>query len=282
MKKNEYGTLYVVATPIGNLNDMTPRAIQTLKQVRWIAAEDTRHTGRLLQHFGIQTQQFALHDFNESAQIHHMITRLQQAESIAMVCDAGTPLISDAGYKIVNAALENGIQVVPIVGACALIAALSVSGLPTDRFSFEGFLPPKKIQRENVLKTFIEEKRTLIFYEAPHRLIESLKSMQVVFGQTRLVCVARELTKQFETVYRDTISNLIQYFSEHEKECLGEIVLLLEGAGDCISDEKMKQAKKVLGLLLDEMPLKKAVKITEQLVDLPKNQIYEWALEMKN
>lgn len=280
MAHDNFGTLYVVATPIGNLNDMTPRAVSILQAVQWIASEDTRHTRKLLQYFHIKTPQFALHDFNEFSQINKIVHHLKNGESIALVCDAGTPLICDAGYKIIKAIREKKIRVVPIVGACALIGALSASGLPTDRFIFEGFLPAKKIQRENYLQTVKEERRTLIFYEAPHRLLESLTSLKKIFGGDRIVCVARELTKQFETIYTDTLNHLVDYFFNHADECVGEMVLLVHGETSEMLDEKMIQAKKILFILMQEIPLKQAVKLAEKITALPKNQLYEWALEI--
>ena len=194
------GTLYVVATPIGNLDDISARALKILSSVALIAAEDTRHSVRLLQHFGINTPLAACHEHNERDEGNRFITRLQAGDSVALISDAGTPLISDPGYHLVRQARAAGIAVVPVPGACALIAALSAAGLPSDRFIFEGFLPAKAVGRKARLSQLKEEPRTLIFYEAPHRILECLQDMESVFGAERPALLARELTKTFETL----------------------------------------------------------------------------------
>ena len=199
MQKDGIGTLYVVATPIGNLDDLTFRAAATLKQVDRIAAEDTRHSGALLKHYSIAKPMVSLHNFNEKERLQSILGYLAEGESIALISDAGTPLISDPGFHLVNAVRAAGHKVVPVPGACAAIAALSAAGLPTDKFSFEGFLPAKAEARRQQLKSLLSETRTLVFYEAPHRLLDALQSMVDVFGGDRLAVVARELTKHYES-----------------------------------------------------------------------------------
>ncbi|HHO68310.1 MAG TPA: 16S rRNA (cytidine(1402)-2'-O)-methyltransferase, partial [Gammaproteobacteria bacterium] len=193
------GTLFVVATPIGNLGDMTPRGVEVLQQADLIAAEDTRHSRRLAEHFGIATPMLALHEHNERSVAARLVERLRQGESIALISDAGTPLISDPGYQLVRAAREAGVPVVPVPGASALVAALSVAGLPTDRFVFEGFLPPRQAARRKRLEALKDEPRTLVFYESSHRIVDSLNDLKDVFGPGRQALLARELTKAFET-----------------------------------------------------------------------------------
>ena len=223
------GALYVVATPIGNLADMSQRAVDVLAQVDRIAAEDTRRSGRLLQHFSITTPMLALHEHNERDLAPRLVEQLQQGESLAVISDAGTPLISDPGYNLVRLAHEAGVSVVPIPGASALICALSASGLPTDRFVFEGFLPAKAVSRRARLEALRSETRTLIFYESSHRLVECLHDMQVVFGVDRYVVLARELTKQFETLHGDGVRNLLHWVQDDPNQQKGEMVLLVQG-----------------------------------------------------
>ncbi len=215
------GTLYVVATPIGNLGDMTARAIAVLQQVDLIAAEDTRHSGPLLQHFGITTACIACHDHNERQIAAGLVERIQSGESVALISDAGTPLISDPGYLLVRTAREAGVPVVPVPGASAMIAALSVSGLPSDRFSFEGFLPAKSSARRQRLQALADEGGTLIFYESTHRIEESLADMAEVFGPERYAVIAREITKRFETVHGDTLQNLIAWIAADANQTKG-------------------------------------------------------------
>jgi 16S rRNA (cytidine1402-2'-O)-methyltransferase len=202
------GILYVVATPIGNLDDISARAIHVLGHVARIAAEDTRHSARLLQHLGINTPLVAVHDHNEAGRVQSLINQLLAGDDIALISDAGTPLISDPGYRLVAAAHEASVRVVPIVGACAAIAALSAAGLPSDRFSFEGFLSAKTTARQVQLQALVNETRTLIFYEAPHRILECVQDMCAIFGEQRRVVLARELTKTFETIKQMTLAEL--------------------------------------------------------------------------
>ena len=204
-------TLYIVSTPIGNLGDMSPRAVETLQAVDLIAAEDTRHSSRLMQHFDIKTQMWALHDHNERSQADRILQRLEEGENIALISDAGTPLISDPGYHLVRIIREAGYSVVPVPGACAFVAALSASGLPTDRFIFEGFLPAKTKARRERLDNVVEEPRTLVYYESPHRLTDTLADMLAVFGSDRYVVMARELTKTFETIHGDRLEGLVEW-----------------------------------------------------------------------
>lgn len=274
-------TLYIVATPIGNLDDITLRAINTLKQVDLIAAEDTRHSGLLLQHLGIKAKLFALHDHNEQEKSQLLIEKLKSGLSIALISDAGTPLINDPGYHLVKACRENNINVVPIPGACAAIAALSVAGLPSDRFSYEGFLPAKTKARQDYLTTLIDEPRTMIFYESTHRLLDTLHDMQTIWGSDRQIVLAKELTKTWETIVHFSIKDLIEWLGEDSNRQKGEFVLIAEGMNktDDVIDAK---AINTLKLLLNELPLKKAAAITAEIYGLKKNQLYQLGLTFQN
>ncbi len=223
------GTLYVVATPIGNLDDISARALKVLADVALIAAEDTRHSVRLLQHFGIQTPLAACHEHNEREQGGRFLTKLQAGEDVALISDAGTPLISDPGYHLVRQARAAGIPVVPVPGACALIAALSAAGLPSDRFVFEGFLPAKAAGRRGRLEALVDEPRTLIFYEAPHRVLECIEDMVAIFGDERPALLARELTKAFETLKGLPLGELREFVASDSNQQRGECVLLVAG-----------------------------------------------------
>jgi len=280
MKTVEAGTLYVVATPIGNLGDMTPRAVAVLQEVDVIAAEDTRHSGRLLAHFDIGTPSVALHEHNERSQAPRLVERLAAGESLALISDAGTPLLSDPGYHLVRLARERGIRVVPVPGASALMAALSVSGLPTDRFVFEGFLPAKQGPRRRRLQALAGEVRTLVFYEAPHRVLDTLQDMVAVMGAPRRAVLARELTKTFETVRDAPLGELAAWVREDADQQKGEIVLLLAGApaGGEGSDEA--EARRILGVLLDELPLSQASALAARLTGLKKKQLYQLGLSL--
>lgn len=274
-------TLYIVATPIGNLDDITLRAINTLKQVDLIAAEDTRHSGLLLQHLGIKAKLFALHDHNEQEKSQLLIEKLKSGLSIALISDAGTPLINDPGYHLVKACRENNINVVPIPGACAAIAALSVAGLPSDRFSYEGFLPAKTKARQDYLTTLIDEPRTMIFYESTHRLLDTLHDMQTIWGSNRQIVLAKELTKTWETIVHFSIKDLIEWLEEDSNRQKGEFVLIAEGVSktDDVIDAK---AINTLKLLLNELPLKKAAAITAEIYGVKKNQLYQLGLTFQN
>ena len=276
------GTLYVVATPIGNLEDISARALRVLKEVSLIAAEDTRHSSRLLAHFGIQTPLAACHEHNEREEGGRFLGRLQAGENIALISDAGTPLISDPGYHLVHQARAAGVAVVPVPGACALIAALSAAGLPSDRFIFEGFLPAKAAARRARLETLKEEPRTLIFYEAPHRILESLRDFEDVFGGGRVAVLGRELTKTFETLKGLPLGQLRAWVEADSNQQRGECVVLVEG-WHAPQDESAVSAEslRVLDLLLAEMPLKRAAAIAAEITGVRKNLLYQAALERK-
>lgn len=273
-------TLYIVATPIGNLDDITLRAIDTLKRVDLIAAEDTRHSGLLLQHLGIKAKLFSLHDHNEQEKAHVLIEKLQSGLSIALVSDAGTPLINDPGYHLVKACRENDIKVVPIPGACAAIAALSVAGLPSDKFIYEGFLPAKSKARQDSLASLITEPRTMIFYESTHRLLETLKDMQTIFGADKQIVLAKELTKTWETIVSFPVNELIDWLNQDASRQKGEFVLIVAGYTENNKDIDPK-AINTLKLLQKELPLKKAAAITAEIYGLKKNQLYQIGLNFE-
>ena len=273
-------TLYIVATPIGNLDDITLRAIDTLKRVDLIAAEDTRHSGLLLQHLGIKAKLFSLHDHNEQEKAHVLIEKLQSGISIALVSDAGTPLINDPGYHLVKACRENDIKVVPIPGACAAIAALSVAGLPSDKFIYEGFLPAKSKARQDSLVSLITEPRTMIFYESTHRLLETLKDMQTILGADKQIVLAKELTKTWETIVSFPVNELIDWLNQDASRQKGEFVLIVAGYTESNKDIDPK-AINTLKLLQKELPLKKAAAITAEIYGLKKNQLYQIGLNLE-
>lgn len=274
------GKLYVVATPIGNLDDISPRALRTLREVALIAAEDTRHSFRLLQHFGITTTLAACHDHNEREQGGRFVARLLAGDDVALISDAGTPLISDPGYHLVRQVRAAGIEVVPVPGPSALIAALSAAGLPSDRFIFEGFLPAKAAARRGRLELLKEEPRTLIFYEAPHRVLESVQDMASLFGKDRHAVLARELTKTFETLKGAPLGELAEWIAADSNQQRGECVLLVTGwqapeGEDAISGEALR----VLDLLLGELPVKRAAALAAEITGVRKNLLYQAALE---
>ncbi|KXJ57453.1 16S rRNA (cytidine(1402)-2'-O)-methyltransferase [Neptuniibacter pectenicola] len=270
--------LYVVATPIGNLQDMTPRAIEVLQQVELIAAEDTRHSARLMAHCGIDTRLVSVHEHNERQRIETIVHQLQSGASVALISDAGTPLISDPGYVVVKGVREAGFRVVPVPGCVAFITALSAAGLPTDRFVFEGFLPHKSSGRKQQLKGLIGESRTLIFYESPHRILASLKDMRDVFGGERVVAVARELTKTYETIHVDQLTPLIEWMEADSNQQRGEFVVLVHGVetkGEVLLDAK---ALEVLDILLAELPASQAASLAAKITGLKKKVLYQAAL----
>ena len=273
------GTLFVVATPIGNLQDLTPRALQVLRDVSLIAAEDTRHSARLLQHFGIATPMTACHDHNERDMGQRLVERMLAGDDIALISDAGTPLISDPGFHLVRQAREAGIKVSPVPGACALIAALSAAGMPSDRFAFEGFLPAKAHGRQQRLQALLEEPRTWLVYEAPHRLLDCLRDMQQVLGAQRRVLLARELTKTFETLHAAPLDELVAWVAADADQQRGECVLVVEGAPEPEADEVSAQALHVLDLLLAELPVKRAARLAAEITGVRKNLLYQVALE---
>ena len=276
------GSLYVVATPIGNLDDISARALTILRSVALIAAEDTRHSARLMQHFGIGTPLAACHEHNERDQGGRFLARLLAGDDVALISDAGTPLISDPGYHLVRQARAAGIAVVPVPGACALIAALSAAGLPSDRFIFEGFLPAKAAGRRARLEQVKEEPRTLIFYEAPHRILECLQDMQSVFGDERPALLARELTKTFETLKGMPLAELAAWVAADSNQQRGECVVLVAGWQAPEGDEAVSaEAMRVLNLLLAEMPLKRAAALAAEITGVRKNLLYQVALEQQ-
>lgn len=276
-------TLYIVPTPIGNLDDITLRALQILKLVDLIAAEDTRRTGLLLQHFAINTRMMSLHDHNEQQKTDQLIPQLKQGLSIALVSDAGTPLINDPGYHLVKNCRQAGIRVVPLPGPCAAITALSAAGIASDRFCYEGFLPAKRKNRQEVLQGLMDESRTLIFYESPHRLLDTLADMVAIWGAERYVILARELTKTWESIHGLPVRELLEWVNVDENRYRGEMVLVVEGyrapkeASVAISSE----VKKTLALLQQSLPLKKAAAITAEIYGLKKNALYKHVLEQQ-
>ncbi|MDQ8934389.1 16S rRNA (cytidine(1402)-2'-O)-methyltransferase [Acinetobacter rudis] len=273
--------LFVVATPIGHLDDMTFRAVEVLKNVTVIAAEDTRKSIQLLKHFNITTPLTACHDHNESHVIHSLIEKLKNGEDIALVSDAGTPLISDPGFKLVRAAQENNIRVTPIPGACAAIAALSSVGLPSDRFSFVGFLASKSTQRLAQLEKIKDESQTLIFYEAPHRILACVKDMCEVFGANRPVGFAREITKTFETIKKMTLQQLVEFIEQDHNQEKGEIVLVVGGATATSELNQEQQAlDQLLSRLLQDLSVKAASQLAADLTGIKKKVAYQRALEL--
>jgi 16S rRNA (cytidine1402-2'-O)-methyltransferase len=274
------GKIYVVATPIGNLEDISPRALRTLGEVDVIAAEDTRHTANLCRHFNIDSKFVSLHGYNENERVAGLLHRVGQGESVAVVSDAGTPLISDPGYLLVKAAREQHLEVIPIPGPCAFVAALSVAGLPASRLVFEGFLPARKSARVACLERLKTETGTMIFYESPHRIRDFLNDIDLLFTD-RLVVVARELTKSFETILSGTAAEIMQKMNEDANQLKGEFVVMVEGSTAPRQDESVLDADALLGLLIDEMPISKAAGIVAKVSRYSKKQLYEKALLIK-
>jgi 16S rRNA (cytidine1402-2'-O)-methyltransferase len=270
-----------VATPIGHLEDMTPRAIRILSEVDWVAAEDTRHSGKLLKHFGIEARLEAFHEHNERTQVPKLVEMLKAGKSIAIITDAGTPLVSDPGFHLVRAAREAGITVVPVPGACAAIAGLSAAGLPSDRFVFEGFPPAKSAARRAVFEKLREESRTLIFYESPHRILESLQDMAEIFGPEREAVLAREMTKQFETIHGGSLAELLVWVSGDPHQQLGEFVVLIHGVPRTEQEAIDAEAERVLKILLADLPVSQATSLAAKITGLKKNKLYEYALSLK-
>ncbi|QLB12843.1 16S rRNA (cytidine1402-2'-O)-methyltransferase [Bisgaardia hudsonensis] len=276
---NLTGTLYIVATPIGNLQDITQRALDIFSQVDLIAAEDTRHSGLLLSHYGIKKPFFALHDHNEQHKADLLVEKLQQGINIALISDAGTPLISDPGFHLVRKCRQVDIKVVPLPGACAAITALCASGIASDRFCFEGFLPAKTKARCDKLESLLEEQRTMIFYESTHRILDCLKDIEKVFGEDRYLVLAREITKTWETIKGDKVSALRSWLEEDPNRTKGEMVLIIEGIQKQDNNDISSQAIKALKLLVKELPLKKAAAIVAELYGYKKNELYQLGLE---
>ncbi|MFT7266665.1 MAG: 16S rRNA (cytidine1402-2'-O)-methyltransferase [Porticoccus sp.] len=275
------GELYIVATPIGNMGDMVPRAVDVLHTVDLVAAEDTRRSSRLFSHFGIKTPMVSYHDHSDNKQINTIVDMLLRGNSVALISDAGTPLISDPGYRLVKIVRDKGLKVVPIPGSCALIAAISASGLPSDRFIFEGFPPAKSSARVAKFESVVEEFRTLIFYEAPHRILETLTDMVNVFGGARQVVMARELTKTYETFLSGSLIEVLVQVREDKNQQKGEIVIVLEGVHSSEKDPDITEARRVLAILLDEVPLKQAALLAAKITGYQKNELYALALSLK-
>lgn len=279
---HQMGKLYVVATPIGNLDDISQRACNILNHVDWIAAEDTRHSKGLLQHLGISTPLVSYHEHNERERTSQLIEKLCQGENGALISDAGTPLISDPGYFIVTCAHERGIQVIPVPGACAAIAALSVAGLPTDKFLFEGFLPAKPQARDKRLAILANFPHTMVFYEAPHRIASLLEACLEHFTSQRRISLAREITKKFESIYCGELGKIVADIHNGTIPLKGEFIVVMAGAQVEVSDESEQKMQHVLSILLPEMPLKQAVQIAMKLTGGHKNALYDMAMKMKN
>ena len=275
------GRLYVVATPIGNLQDMSPRAIEVLSSVSVIAAEDTRHSKKLLTHFGVGTRLTSLHEHNERSLAGSLVRRLGQGEDVALISDAGTPRISDPGYVLVRKARAAGIDVLSVPGPSALTAALSIAGLPTDRFRFEGFLPAKQAARRQRLEELAGETVTLVFYESSHRIVDSLADMAECLGASREVVVARELTKVFETVRAGALGELCRESGGDAQQQKGEFVVMVQGATTDAStlDE---QVRRTLAVLLEELPLSQAAALAAKITGVAKKRLYEYGLKIKD
>jgi 16S rRNA (cytidine1402-2'-O)-methyltransferase len=267
------GRLHVVATPIGNLDDLSPRALRTLREVAVIAAEDTRHTQQLLAANGVRASLVALHEHNEAQQVESLLARLRAGEDIALVSDAGTPLISDPGYRLVRAAREAGIVVSPVPGACAAIAALSVAGIASDRFAFEGFLPAKAGARRERLQALAAEPRTLVFYESAHRIEESLQDLRDVFGAQRHAVVARELTKRFETVLDGPLDALAQRVATDPDQRRGEFVLVVDGA-PADDDAALREGRRLYTALVAHLPPSTAARVAAELSGASRKALY--------
>jgi len=268
------GVLWVVATPIGNLDDLSPRAAAVLRAARIVAAEDTRHSAPLLARVGSEARMLSLHDHNEREQSARIVEEIQAGNDVALIADAGTPLISDPGFRLVRAVREAGGKVSPVPGACAAIAALSVAGLPSDRFVFEGFLPAKSAARRERMGALVAEPRTMIFYESSHRIVESVDDAVAVFGATREAVLARELTKLFETVIAAPLQKIAERINEDPNQQRGEFVLLVAGAGDDDADARLAEGKRVFALLREELGPAKAAKLAASITGAPRKALY--------
>jgi 16S rRNA (cytidine1402-2'-O)-methyltransferase len=274
MNAGEPGTLWVVATPIGNLGDLSPRAQKTLRDAQLIAAEDTRHSRPLLQHFGIATPLTALHEHNERAVVASLVAKLQAGAQVALISDAGTPLVSDPGFRLVRAAREAGIAVSPVPGPCAAIAALSVAGLPSDRFVFEGFLPAKATARRARLRELAVETRTLVFYESSHRIVECCADLRDAFGAGREARLLRELTKLHETCIGSTLAELAERVGSDPEQRLGECVLVVAGRGG-ETDARLAEGRRVYALLRADLAPAQAAKLAAAISGAPRKALYE-------
>ena len=268
------GRLWVVATPIGNLDDLSGRAAEILREVPLVAAEDTRHSAPLLARIGSRARTIALHEHNEREQAARLVENLLQGSDIALISDAGTPLVSDPGFRLVRAAREAGIAVSPVPGPCAAIAALSVAGLPSDRFVFEGFLAARASARRERLGALVAESRTLIFYESGHRIVDALKDMREVFGAQREGVVARELTKIFETVLGAPLGELVERVEADANQQRGEFVVLVAGASGEAADATLAEGRRVFALLCEEMSPAHAARMAARITGAPRKQLY--------
>jgi 16S rRNA (cytidine1402-2'-O)-methyltransferase len=277
---NQSGVLFIVATPIGNLEDISERARRVLREVDVIAAEDTRHSKKLMQHLAISTPMIAHHEHNESQISPGLIAQLKQGKNVALISDAGTPLINDPGYQLVKLAHENQIKVVPVPGASALIAALSAAGLATDSFIFEGFLADKQVARRKQMQALFTESRTLIFYEAPHRIVGFMQDCVAIFGEERQACIARELSKYYETIKNDRLGKLLLWLQENENQRKGEFVILIQGNENKFEAGE-EEILRILKILLRDNPVKQATALAAEITGLKKNALYKLALDLK-
>ena len=269
--------LYIVPTPIGNLSDITLRAVEVLKNVDYIGAEDTRHSQLLLNNYGIKTKMFSLHDYNEIQKRDYLVNTIKEGKSVALISDAGTPLISDPGYHVVSYCRDLGIKVIPLPGPCAVITALSASGLPTNNFIFMGFLPTKEKALNTELSAILDETRTCVFYESPKRIVYTLEAINEVLGSERRVVIGRELTKTFESFYDLPAGQMLDFLREDPNRTRGEFVLMIAGIQE--KNEISPKVVETMKLLMNEMPLKKAASICAAIYQLKKNELYDYALK---
>ena len=274
------GILYIVATPIGNLSDITIRAVEILKKVDAVLAEDTRHTKKLFDHYEIDSPLVAFHEHNENEKVDYILAQIGSGKSLALVSDAGTPLISDPGYNLVLEAKKNGISVVPIPGPSAIIAALSSSGIESNNFTFFGFLPSKQSARLRLLKTKKSLNETIIFYESPKRILAALMDMLEVFGEKRQVCLAKEITKSFETILNDNLVNLIEYLTSDSSHQKGEFVIIISPVNKVDLDEAQVQLEKILPILCAEMGASQAAKLAAKITGIDKKHCYKRAINL--
>jgi len=274
------GLLYIVATPIGNLSDITIRAVEILKKVDIVLAEDTRHSKKLFAHYEINSPLRAFHEHNENEKVNDIIAEISSGKSFALISDAGTPLISDPGYHLVLEAKRNDIDVVPIPGPSAIIAALSSSGIESNNFSFFGFLPSKQPARLKLLKTKKSLNETIIFYESPNRILSTLKDMLEVFGENRQACLAKELTKSFETILNDNLINLIDYLESDSSHQKGEFVIIISPADKIDFNEAQIQLDKILPILCSEMGASQAAKLAAKITGIDKKHCYKKAINL--
>ena len=274
------GILYIVATPIGNLSDITIRAVEILKKVDAVLAEDTRHTKKLFDHYEIDSPLVSFHEHNENEKVDYILAQIGSGKSLALVSDAGTPLISDPGYNLVLEAKKNGISVVPIPGPSALIAALSSSGIECNNFTFFGFLPSKQSARLRLLKTKKSLNETIVFYESPKRILAALMDMLEVFGEKRQVCLAKEITKSFETILNDNLVNLIEYLTSDSSHQKGEFVIIISPVNKVDLDEAQVQLEKILPILCAEMGASQAAKLAAKITGIDKKHCYKRAINL--